>query len=181
MGRRGGCAAICDPAAPRQTPTTSRSHVADWVPPGVTLLLLFCCCYLFTEAVRWDDEGELCLGCQERSGVVGGRGGFCFFFFFCGDLAAAWRAAESRSSQRTEGERGRAICGTDMVDECQVVPGADGAEADLILSRSAFSHSDLIWGGRIYSCYCAKTYCLLFGVLLEILEYFFTLSVLSVA
>lgn len=99
-------------------------------------------------------------------GAVGSRWGE--EVFFCGDLAAAWRPAESRSSQRTEGERGRAICGTDMVDECQMVPGADGTEADLISSSSAFSHSVLIRGGGINSCYCTKTFCLLFGVLLEI-------------
>lgn len=99
-------------------------------------------------------------------GAVGSRWGE--EVFFCGDLAAAWRPAESQSSQRTEGERGRAICGTDMVDECQMVPGADGSEADLISSSSAFSHSVLIRGGGINSRYRTKTFCLLFGVLLEI-------------
>ena len=107
------------------------------------------CCY-FVVVIYLQKQSDETMRASFASGArsgresLGGKEGFFFFFFFCGDLAAAWRAAESRSSQRTEGERGRAICGTDMVDECQVVPGADGAEADLILSRSAFSHSDLI-------------------------------------
>lgn len=61
----------------------------------------------------------------------GGEG----FFFFLVDLAATWRPAESRSSQRTEGERGRAICGTDMVDVSYTVPGSDGTEDGLHLHR----------------------------------------------
>lgn len=98
--------------APRQTLTTSRSHMAKRVLPGVTLLLLFCCCYLFTEAVRWDERGEGF--CQ---GVAGGKG-----FFF---LEMIWHSHGVQQSAgpalQTEGERGRAICGTDMVDVAHLV------------------------------------------------------------
>lgn len=37
---------------PSVTPAASRFHMAARVLPGVTLLLLFCSCYLFTETVR---------------------------------------------------------------------------------------------------------------------------------
>lgn len=61
-------------------------------------------------------------GARSSQGVVFSEGGGL-------DLASTWRPMESRSSQRTEGERDPAICGTDMVDMSQMVPGSDGAEA----------------------------------------------------
>lgn len=96
VGRFGGWAAICDP--PRlQTMISSRSHMAERVLPGVTVLLLFCCCYLFTEAV--DEMWE-----------VPGAGGADWRRGFWGRLA--WkgtqrRAGQCRSSQPNRGRAGR--------------------------------------------------------------------------
>lgn len=47
-----------------------------------------------------------------------------------GNLAITWRPEEIWSSQWTEGERDPAICGTDMVDVCHMVPGSDGTDLD---------------------------------------------------
>lgn len=96
--------------APPQTVTTSRSHMANRVLPGVALLLLFCCCYLFTEAVRWDERGEGFARKLLDEEVV-----------FLDDLAQSGRPAECRASPADRGRAGRAICGTGMVDVAQLV------------------------------------------------------------
>lgn len=125
--------------APRQTLTTSRSHMAKRVLPGVTLLLLFCCCYLFTEAVRWDERGEGF--CQ---GVAGGKG----FFFSWDDLAQSRRPAERRSSPADRGRAGpghlwdrhgrrRPAC----LFLSQMMPKSHGTVADFISTGSTFSHT----------------------------------------
>lgn len=147
--------------APRQTLTTSRSHVADQVLPGVTLLLLFCCCYLFTDAVRWDDEGEsFASGARSSQGVIVGEGFLGFFGRAEVDLAPTWRPAEHRTSQWTEGKWGQAICGTDMVDMSQMVPGSDGTTRLIfILTGFTFSHTvsrggtfTLVFVSKSFSC-----------------------------
>ncbi len=120
-------------------------HLAKhWQPAGPMWQTGFCrvspsCCYFVVVIYlqKQSDEmmrRELCLGCQEQPGSCCWRRGF-FGGAREGDLAPTWRPTESRSSQRTEGERGRAICGTDMVDVSQMVPGSDGTEADFHLDR----------------------------------------------
>lgn len=158
VGRCGGCAAICDPCTspnadnqqvPRGRPGSDGRH------PLVAILLLL---FIYRRSqMRWWVR-ELCLGCQEQSGSCWRRG----FFWRGVDLAPRWLPADSRSSQRTEGERGRAICGTDMVDVSQTVPGRDGTEAGFHLNT--FSHTVVKrwrWAevevhNYIYSCYCYK-------------------------
>lgn len=66
--------------------------------PLVAVLLLL---FIYRSSQMRRRGRALRLGCQQQSG---------------GDLAPPRRPAERRSSQRTEGERDRAICGTDVAD-----------------------------------------------------------------
>lgn len=79
-----------------------------WVSPS-------CCCFVVVIYLQKQSD-EMSEG--RALPRVPGAASEIFLFIY---LAQRWRPAEQRSSQGTEGERGWAICGTDMVDVSQLV------------------------------------------------------------
>lgn len=101
---------------PSVTPAASSFHMAERVRPGVALLSLFCSCYLFTETVGRDEEGDsFASRARGRQGVSGGE-----VFLETTWHRCAFRHRVGPASGQRESGAG-AICGTDMVDVPQLV------------------------------------------------------------